>query len=329
MAKRLTKLQLDRIDVVDKGANPGAHITLVKRFVEKAAKTKSVGGTELPSSAFAYVGDPEDTSTWKLPVHDASHARNALARFNQTEGIPSGEKAKVHAKIVAAAQKHGVDVSKAGPYTCDECGAQFSTQAALDAHEASAHDEDDMAKHEDEIAALTKRAETAEHALAELKTKTEKPDPLAKAAPEVKEAIAKAMAEAAEAKEQVTKLQDERDRDTFIRKAAAYGRIMKADDFGPILRKVAKALTSEEFTALETRLRAVQKQLETNVMFREAGLDGGEAATSIQKLDGIAAEIRKRDPKLSHEQAYAQALDTPEGKALYAESLSQTPRGEE
>ena len=75
------------------------------------AKTKKVGGKDLTASDFAYVGDPDKTETWKLPLHDASHVRNALARFNQTKGIPAGEKAKVHAKIVAAAKKFGIDVA--------------------------------------------------------------------------------------------------------------------------------------------------------------------------------------------------------------------------
>ena len=79
--------------------------------VSKAGKTKRVGGKDLPSSAFAYVGDSEKTETWKLPIHDAAHARNALARFNQTQGIPAGEKSKVHARIVAAAKKFGIDVA--------------------------------------------------------------------------------------------------------------------------------------------------------------------------------------------------------------------------
>lgn len=78
----------------------------------KKARTKTVGGKHLPSSAFAYVGDPEKTETWKLPIHDADHVRNALARFNQTQGIPASAKAKVHAKIVAAAKKFGIHVSE-------------------------------------------------------------------------------------------------------------------------------------------------------------------------------------------------------------------------
>lgn len=74
-------------------------------------RTKRVGGKNLTKDKFAYVGDPERTETWKLPIHDAAHARNALARFNQTQGIPSGKRAGVYRKIVAAAKKFGITVS--------------------------------------------------------------------------------------------------------------------------------------------------------------------------------------------------------------------------
>ncbi len=86
-------------------------------ILKKDGKTKRVAGEDLPSSAFAYVGDASDPSTWKLPLHFSSeekskrHVRNALARFNQTKGIPEDEKEKVHAKIVAAAKKYGIDAA--------------------------------------------------------------------------------------------------------------------------------------------------------------------------------------------------------------------------
>jgi hypothetical protein len=78
---------------------------------ELIKKTKRVGGKDLQASAFAFVGDPEKTETWKLPIHDKAHAQNALARFNQTQGIPPSAKAKVKSKIVAAAKKFGIDVA--------------------------------------------------------------------------------------------------------------------------------------------------------------------------------------------------------------------------
>lgn len=86
--------------------------SLLNLYTEVREKTKSVDGEEHPASDFAYVGDPNDTSTWKLPIFDADHVRNALARFSHTEGIPADEKDKVYAKIVAAAKKFGIHVSE-------------------------------------------------------------------------------------------------------------------------------------------------------------------------------------------------------------------------
>lgn len=74
-------------------------------------RTKRVGGKNLTKDKFAFVGDPERTETWKLPIHDAVHVRNALARFNQTQDIPAAKKAGVYRKIVAAAKKFGITVS--------------------------------------------------------------------------------------------------------------------------------------------------------------------------------------------------------------------------
>lgn len=75
-------------------------------------KTKRVGDEDLTADKFAYVGDPEKVATWKLPIHDAAHVRNALARFGQTKGIPSDKKESVWKKIVAAAKKFGIHVSE-------------------------------------------------------------------------------------------------------------------------------------------------------------------------------------------------------------------------
>ena len=74
------------------------------------AKTKSVGGRDHPAADFAYVGDPEDVSTWHLPIFDADHVRAALGRFNQTQ-LPADAKAGVARKILAASKKFGIDAS--------------------------------------------------------------------------------------------------------------------------------------------------------------------------------------------------------------------------
>jgi hypothetical protein len=46
----------------------------------------------------------------KEPIHDASHVRNAIARFNQVEGVSDSERDAAWRRIKTAAKKHGVDV---------------------------------------------------------------------------------------------------------------------------------------------------------------------------------------------------------------------------
>ena len=59
---------------------------------------------KISDSDFAF---PEER---KLPIHDAAHVRNALARFNQTEGMSPEQKKAALARIHRAAKKFGIEV---------------------------------------------------------------------------------------------------------------------------------------------------------------------------------------------------------------------------
>jgi len=48
----------------------------------------------------------------KEPIHDASHVRNAIARFNQVEGVSDDERDAAWRRIKRAADKHGIEVSE-------------------------------------------------------------------------------------------------------------------------------------------------------------------------------------------------------------------------
>lgn len=76
---------------------------------------------DLPDSAFAYIepGGTQDAqgrtrprSLRHLPIHDAAHVRNALARLPQTD-IPPAAKKQAMTKIMKAAKRFGVQVGKA------------------------------------------------------------------------------------------------------------------------------------------------------------------------------------------------------------------------
>jgi hypothetical protein len=61
---------------------------------------------ELPKREFAF---PKQR---KEPLEDASHVRNAIARFNQVRDVSDEERDEAWQRIVAAARKFGVDVAE-------------------------------------------------------------------------------------------------------------------------------------------------------------------------------------------------------------------------
>jgi len=61
----------------------------------------------LTKSQFAYV---DRDGGEHLPIHDESHVRNAMARFNQTDFESKAAKESARKKIVAAAKRHKIDV---------------------------------------------------------------------------------------------------------------------------------------------------------------------------------------------------------------------------
>ncbi|MDQ3870871.1 MAG: hypothetical protein M3301_04550, partial [Chloroflexota bacterium] len=59
----------------------------------------------LPNTAFAYV---DSQGRRRLPIHDESHVRNALARFNQTRFEDEAARERARQKILRAAKKYGI-----------------------------------------------------------------------------------------------------------------------------------------------------------------------------------------------------------------------------
>ena len=48
----------------------------------------------------------------KEPLIDASHVRNAIARFDQVEGVTNAERDRAWKRILAAARRYDVEVSE-------------------------------------------------------------------------------------------------------------------------------------------------------------------------------------------------------------------------
>ena len=77
---------------------PAAKKSSRSRTLTTAAKNK------LPDRAFAF---PKER---KEPLIDARHVRNAIARFDQVEGVSDADRDAAWKRILEAAKKHGVEV---------------------------------------------------------------------------------------------------------------------------------------------------------------------------------------------------------------------------
>src|SRR5437879_12813090 len=64
---------------------------------------------EIPSSKFAF---PKER---KEPLTDPRHVRNAVARFNQVEGVSQAERNAAWRRIKSAAKKYGIEIRAEKP----------------------------------------------------------------------------------------------------------------------------------------------------------------------------------------------------------------------
>jgi hypothetical protein len=60
----------------------------------------------LPTETFAFAKQRKE------PLENATHVRNAIARFDQVEGVTDAERDEAWKHIRAAAKKFGVEVSE-------------------------------------------------------------------------------------------------------------------------------------------------------------------------------------------------------------------------
>lgn len=79
----------------------------------------------LPESAFAF------PKQHKEPLTDATHVKNALARFDQVEGVSDSDRDQAFANIKKAAKHYGIDVQENNWH---ELGKKPHTKNEADSH---------------------------------------------------------------------------------------------------------------------------------------------------------------------------------------------------
>ena len=75
-----------------------------KPSAKRSAGLSTAQKNDLPDSKFAF---PKER---KEPLTDAKHVRNAIARFDQVEGVSDSERDRAWRRIKTAAKKFDVDV---------------------------------------------------------------------------------------------------------------------------------------------------------------------------------------------------------------------------
>jgi hypothetical protein len=73
------------------------------------AQLDAAARDKLKSSQFAYV---DKDGEGHLPIHDESHVRNAIARFDQTGFESKAAKERARRKILSAAKRYDIEVSE-------------------------------------------------------------------------------------------------------------------------------------------------------------------------------------------------------------------------
>jgi len=63
----------------------------------------------LRDSSFAYI---DRAGERHLPIHDAAHVRNAIARFDQTDFQSTSSRYAAAKRILAAAKRHDIEVDR-------------------------------------------------------------------------------------------------------------------------------------------------------------------------------------------------------------------------
>lgn len=116
---------------------------------------------------------------------------------------------------------------------------------------------------------------------------------------------------------ELAKVREEKAIEQFEKLARGFGHLkFEVGKFGAVLRACSEKLSDEEFEQLDEVLRAANGQIKTANIFGERGTDqGGDASTALEQLNGIAKTHQDKNPGMTHEKAFAQAIK--ENKTLY------------
>jgi hypothetical protein len=182
-----------------------------------------------------------------------------------------------------------------------------------------------VSKLEDTVTALEATAEEQDSKISELEKavseisveEVEEEDAILKSAdPVIQELVAKAQADADEARAVAEAEKEARLSKEFSDKAGTYNNLpIEKDVLASLLKKVAVTLEDEEFAVLEEMLNGVDATIGKSSLFAEVG--SSNDSDNATEIEAIAKSLQAED--MTYEQAYEKALL--ENPSLYQKYL--------
>lgn len=248
-----------------------------EELLEKA-KVTTEQRYRLPARHCGYI---DDAGRCRFPIHDAAHVRNALARFNQGHFPDKATKLKTLRKILRRARELGVEYDKE------------KWEAELER----------LSKSEEEVAmAENPRPE-------EGKNTGTQTDTLSISKSEWEEVVKKAKA-AEELEQRLAKMEAEREREVYLRKAESYPHLGDREWVATLIRSLEKSGVDPQQVA--ERLSALEKQLSESELLKSKGTDAApdEGTSAIEReVDRLVQELVSKS-SMSRSRAYAEAIRT-------------------
>jgi len=311
MPKRLKDLLINRVDLVDKGDNPGASIALFKRDQD------SDGGDVQDSNIFLSATDSgverllevfkklfhkegvKHSMPFDVKKFAQEHADEQLQK--QVEELSDEQLAEV-GKVMESLEEDQRTALILG-YEATKQAMQSKIDSLLKQDE---DDDDDEDEDEDD--------NTVNNAAKGI------PQDVLKQLPEdVRKVIEDNQKKTDEAIGLAKKLQQEKLEGEYVAKAKKFPSVVaKAEELGPVLKRIADN-SANDYKVIEAVLKAAEERISRNdQIFKELGAAGEEGGGDAwDKIEKEAEEIRKADPNLTKEMAIEKAMSS--NSKLYSE----------
>jgi len=298
MPRKLVKLKITEVASVDRGAGEGVRVLLTKRH-------KRTGSTMAKDSTLL------------------EKARNAFMNSISSILGVSDDPAKVEdliGKSTDQLMEHIAGVT--GDKQADDLGGEIGKGDTMDPEVLKALGLADGASAADVLKAIdTLKAAKPKEDGGDNGNRQD--DDKQKKAPDVvlPESVTKALAEAEVLKGEVAALKRAAELEAFTKKAVKIGLPASA---GEILMKAYAGGGNEAVDKILGFLEAANAQAMEAGIFKEFGASVGDGpASALDELNTLATALRKADPKLSADQAFAKVYTDPANAKLAARERSE------